>query len=64
MVKKMEYDLFAAEKKCRCGHGLIYDGALLVCVGCYNLFCPSCFNAVITDGGCFACPSCGWSACA
>jgi hypothetical protein len=44
----------------------------MVCTGCYNVFCPSCFNHAVTEGGrqdstltsCFACPVCGWSACA
>ncbi len=64
MTRKMEYDLFAAQKHCHCGGNLVYDGDLMVCVGCYVIYCPSCFNRVGTDGGCFSCPVCGWSACA
>ena len=64
MVRKMEYDLFAAQKRCRCGENMIFDGDLMVCTGCYNVFCPSCFNYAVTEGGCFACPVCGRSACA
>jgi hypothetical protein len=63
MTKVMEYDLFAAKKKCRCGQGLVFDGTLMVCVGCYDVFCPSCFNRAVSEGGCFACAVCGWSAC-
>jgi hypothetical protein len=64
MTRKMEYDLFATQRKCLCGNELIFDGEFMVCVGCYNIFCPGCFNSVISEGGCFACSACGWSACA
>jgi len=63
MTRVMEYDLFAAKKKCHCGQGLVFDGSLMVCVGCYDIFCPSCFNRAVSEGGCFACAVCGWSAC-
>ncbi len=64
MTRKMEYDLFAAQRKCQCGSEMIFDGQLMVCVGCYTVFCPNCFNDAVSEGGCFACACCGWSACA
>lgn len=64
MVKKMEFDLFAASKKCHCGSGLVFDGLMMVCVGCYTIFCPNCYNLAVPESGCFACPTCGWSVCA
>jgi len=63
MTRVMEYDLFASKKKCHCGQALVFDGNLMVCVGCYDIFCPSCFNRAVSEGGCFACAVCGWSAC-
>jgi hypothetical protein len=63
MNTALQFDLLMAQKTCRCGGQLVYDGRFYVCAECNHIYCPECFGYIVACDGCFTCMNCGFSLC-